>query len=69
MQALVNFNIITKYIEKNGLTVKEFCGKCKISTSTFYKIKSGKDFQLLALFKIANVIDIQVYRFFDYSEE
>ncbi len=31
----------------------------------FFKIKSGKDFQLSALFKIANVIDIQVYRFFD----
>ena len=65
MNERVNFDILTKYISDNHLTVKEFCKHCKISMSTYYKIKQGKDFRLIALFKIARVMKMQMYQLFN----
>ncbi|MBD5632098.1 MAG: helix-turn-helix transcriptional regulator [Clostridia bacterium] len=62
---LINTKIIESYIRENNLTKTEFCRQCKISTSTYYRIINGKDFQLIALFKIAKTMDLKPYQFFE----
>ena len=61
----LNINLIFDYIKNNNLTKTEFCRKCKISTSTFYKIVNGKDFKVVALFKMAKIMKLEPYRFFE----
>ncbi|MDE6585193.1 MAG: helix-turn-helix domain-containing protein [Clostridia bacterium] len=65
MNNKLNTKLILDYIKNNNLTKKEFCRKCKISTSTLYKIINEKDFQLIALFKIAKIMNLKPYRFFE----
>lgn len=50
---LLNTKMITDYITTNHLTKREFCKQCKISITTFYRIMKGKNFNLIALFRIA----------------
>lgn len=64
MEQLVNVTLINEYIETNRLTEKEFCKQCKISTSAFYKIMEGKDFNLISLFRIAKRMNVDLCRFF-----
>ncbi len=61
----INTKIIESYIKDNNLTKIEFCRQCKICTSTFYRIINGKDFRLNALFKIAKIMNLKLYRFFE----
>ena len=56
--------IIINFIKDNNLTVKEFCRRCGISQSTYYKIIKGRNFNLLALFRIAKYMNLRVHRFF-----
>ena len=65
MNNKLNINLIFEYLNKNNLTKTEFCRQCKISRSTFYKIINGKDFQIIALFKMAKVMNIKPYQFFE----
>ena len=65
MNERVNFDIITKYINDNHLTVKEFCKQCKISVTTYYKIKHGDEFSLVSLFKIALKIEKPLEQFYN----
>lgn len=60
----LKFNIITKYIETQNITIKEFCKQCNISTSTYYRIMKGKDFNLISLFRIAKKMNIRIHIFF-----
>lgn len=64
MNKKMNVNLITEYIAANQLTVKEFCKQCQISTSTYYRIMSGKDCNLLSLFHIAKAMNIPLQQFF-----
>ena len=64
MYQLVNVALITEYIKTNHLTKKEFCKQCEISTSTFYKIMEGKNFNLISLFRIAKRMNVDLCRFF-----
>ena len=66
MKYLINIEIIEKYMLKNRISKTKFCKMCKISPSTLNKIMTGYDnFRIIALFKIAKVIKIQVYQMFN----
>lgn len=60
----INFSIITGYMNNNGLSKKEFCKRCKIGVSTFYKIMRGENLNLAVLFRIAKTMNVQVHRLF-----
>ena len=59
---VVKTDLIRNFIKENKLTIAEFCKLCKISQSTLYKIFNGKDFIVVALFKIARVMHVQVWQ-------
>ena len=61
--ALIKLNMINEYIIKNNLTIKEFCKKCNISCSIYYKIVNNRcNFRLNALFKIARELKVNVWQ-------
>lgn len=63
MKNTIKTEIIEKYIIKNKLSKTKFCKMCKISPSTLNKIMTNDDnFGIIALFKIARVIKVQVYQ-------
>lgn len=63
MRKIVNTKKIEKFRINHKLTKKAFCKKCEISVSRYYKILSGNiNFYIDALFKIAIVMDIEVYK-------
>lgn len=64
MKELVKTYIIKDYIREKKLTKTEFCKLCKISIHTLNKILSGKNFEISALFKIAKVLEMEVYQLF-----
>ena len=57
---VVKTDLIKSFIKENNLSIAKFCKLCKISSSTLYKIFNGKDFVVVALFKIARVMKVQV---------
>ena len=61
---LINKSLILNYIEEKKITISKFCDICGISKTTYYKIINGKNFVLLAIFKIARVIKVPVHNFF-----
>ena len=65
MGKTVKIEIIEKFIKENKISKRAFCKLCKISPSTLNKRMSKRDnFRIIALFKIAKVIKIEVYQFF-----
>ena len=62
----IKTSLIQKYIKENNLTKQQFCKKCNISTSVLNKILNEQyNIHISALFKIAKVINIQVFEFFE----
>lgn len=53
IRCLIKAEVIYQFIQDNNLTKKQFCEKCKISQSTFYRMLSGNNFRISAIFKIA----------------
>ncbi len=66
MKEKLNVQMITDYMKNNGLTKKEFCKQCQISTSTLYRIMHGENFnfKIISLFKIAKKINLKLCQFF-----
>ena len=64
MKELVKTYIIKDYIKEKNLTKTEFYKRCKISIYTLNKILSRKNFEISALFKIAKVLELEVYQLF-----
>ncbi len=64
MNNLINIEIINTYIKENKLTKTGFCKKCKVGLSTFNKIISGKNFNLIFLFRIAKTMKIGIAELF-----
>lgn len=58
MNRYVKTEKIEEYIKENNLTKREFCKLCKISPSTLNKILKTENFNLLSLFKITRVMNI-----------
>ena len=66
MKNTIKTEIIEKYMNENKLSKTKFCKMCKISPSTLNKIMTNDDkFGIIALFKIARVIKVQVYQMFN----
>lgn len=58
--------LIENFIKDNNLSKSKFCKLCKISQSTLNKIMTNSEnFRIIALFKIARVLKIQVYQMFN----
>lgn len=58
----INVNLIKNYLKENKMSKTKFCKLCGINFSTLNKILNNqKDFRVNALFKIAKVLNLQVY--------
>ena len=58
--------IIENFMLENKISKTKFCKLCKISIRTLNKIMSNNDdFRIIALFKIARVIKVQVHQMFN----
>ena len=66
IEKIVNVEAIIKYIKDNKLSKTKFCKMCKVCKETMNKILSGKtNFNAIALFKIARVMNIELYKIFN----
>lgn len=62
MKNTIKVELIENFIKDNNLSKTKFCEMCKISQSTLNKIMTNsKNFRIIALFKIARVLKIQVF--------
>ena len=66
MNNTIKIGIIEKFMKENKISKTTFCKMCKISPITLNKILTNdNNFKIIALFKIAKVIKIQVYKMFN----
>lgn len=66
MKNTIKTELIENFIKDNNLSKSKFCKMCKISQSTLDKIMtSNENFRIIALFKIARVLKIEVYQIFN----
>jgi predicted transcriptional regulator len=66
MKNEINVEMIKNYMKENGLSKAKFCRQCKISMEVFNKILVNKDnFRIIALFKIAIVMKIEIFQMFE----
>ena len=66
MKNTIKTVLIENFIKDNNLSKSKFCKMCKISQSTLDKIMTNSEnFRIIALFKIARVLKIQVYQMFN----
>ena len=69
MKNTIKTELIENFIKENSLSKSKFCEMCKISQSTLNKIMTNNEnFRIIALFKIARVLKIQVYQMFNQKE-
>lgn len=66
MKNIIKTELIENFVKKNNLSKCKFCKMCKISQSTLDKIMTNSEnFRIIALFKIARVLKIQVFEMFN----
>ena len=66
MKNTIKTELIENFIKDNNLSKRKFCEMCKISQSTLNKIMTNSEnFRIIALFKIARVLKIQVFEMFN----
>ena len=66
MKNTIKTVLIENFIKDNNLSKSKFCKMCKISQSTLNKIiTNNENFRIIALFKIARVLKIQVFEMFN----
>lgn len=66
MKNTIKTELIENFIKDNNLSKSKFCKMCKISQSTLNKLMTNSEnFRIIALFKIARVLKIQVYQMFN----
>lgn len=66
MKNTIKTELIENFIKENNLFKSKFCKMCKISQSTLNKIMTNSEnFRIIALFKIARVLKIQVFEMFN----
>lgn len=66
MKNRIKAELIKNFIKENNLSKSKFCKMCKISQSTLDKIMTNSEnFRIIALFKIARVLKIQVFEMFN----
>lgn len=63
----IKTKLITAFMETNNLSKTAFCNLCKISLNTLNNILANKDnLKILALFKIARVMNVKIQELFIY---
>ena len=66
MKNMIKVEIIEKFMLENNISKTKFCKMCKISPNTLNKIMTNKfNFEIIALFRIARIIKIEVHQMFD----
>ena len=66
MQSTVKIELIKNFMLENRISKAKFCKMCKISPSTLNKILTNNDnFGIIALFKIARVVNVKIYQMFN----
>ena len=66
MKNTIRIELIENFIKENNLSKSKFCEMCKISQGTLNKIMTNSEnFRIIALFKIARVLKIQVFEMFN----
>ena len=66
MKNTIKTELIENFVKENNLSKSKFCKMCKISQSTLNKIiTNNENFRIIALFKIARVLKIQVFEMFN----
>lgn len=66
MENTIKTELIEKFIKENNLSKSKFCEMCKISQSTLNRIMTNSEnFRIIALFKIARVLNNEVYKMFN----
>ena len=66
MNNTINVEIIEKFMLENNISKTKFCKMCKISLNTLNKIMANNfNFEIIALFRIARIIKIEVYQMFN----
>lgn len=61
----INVNLIKTYLKENKISKTKFCKMCGINFLTLKKILNNqKNFKVNALFKIARILNLQVYEIF-----
>ena len=64
MKNMVNTELIKDYIRTHNLSKTKFCKLCKIHPTTLKNILENKNFVIKAIFKIANVLDVDICNLF-----
>lgn len=64
MKNMVNTDLIKDYIITHNLSKTKFCKLCKIHPITLKNILENKNFVIKAIFKIANVLDVDICNLF-----
>ena len=66
MKNTIKTELIENFIKENNLSKSKFYKICKISQITLNKIMTNSEnFRIIALFKIARVLKIQVFEMFN----
>ena len=66
MKNMIKVEIIEKFMLENNISKTKFCKMCKISPNTLNKIMANNfNFEIIALFRIARIIKIEVHQMFD----
>ena len=66
MKNTIKTEIIENFMIENKMSKTKFCKTCKISPNTLDKIMTNNyDFGIIALFRIAKVIKVQVFKLFN----
>ena len=61
MQKYFKTELIEKFIEGKGWSVRKFCAECKITMLTYMKILNQQlDFKSSALYKIAKIMNLEM---------
>ena len=59
-----NHKVIQDYIKERKLTIKKFCGLCKISYNQYKGILNDNNVRIDVLYRIAQVLAIPFYEMF-----
>ena len=66
MKNIIKIELIENYIHTHNLTKKIFCVQCKIRIEELEKILTNNlDINILSLFKVAKILNIQLYELFN----
>jgi len=65
----MNYNKIREYCDQNGLSISDLAKKTKIPMASIYRHIQDKSMKVETLEKIANVLNVPIWHFFDLDPE